>query len=168
MEFEQSFRQVVGHEGGWSRDPNDRGNWTSGVKGVGELRGTRFGISAAQYPALDIEALSLDDARTIYLRDYWLECRCEQLPDPLRVHVFDGAVNSGVAASSRWLQLAVGSTPDGHVGPRTIGAARAAEPWGVIARFNAHRLMHMTDADGWRFYGRGWARRLAANVLGSE
>ena len=168
MEFEQAFRHVVGLEGGWSRDPADRGNWTSGIKGVGELRGTRFGISAAQYPDLDIENLTLDEARAIYLRDYWSECRCEQLPDHLRVHVFDGAVNSGVRAASRWLQMAVGTKPDGYIGPRTIGAARSSEPWGVIARLTAHRLMHMTNAESWGHYGRGWSRRLALNVLASE
>ena len=38
--------ETWGHEGGLSLDPNDRGNWTGGKKGSGELRGTKYGIAA--------------------------------------------------------------------------------------------------------------------------
>ena len=44
------------------RTPSDRGNWTSGVIGVGTLVGSKFGISAATYPTLDIPNLTRDGA----------------------------------------------------------------------------------------------------------
>ena len=38
--FEKSFGRVFRNEGGFQKDPKDRGNWTSGKVGVGELKGT--------------------------------------------------------------------------------------------------------------------------------
>ena len=59
----QTFHDCIAHvlaaEGGLVNDPKDPG-------GV-----TKFGISQRSYPALDIRALTLDDAKTIYQRDYW-------------------------------------------------------------------------------------------------
>jgi lysozyme family protein len=52
--FDRVFDIVVGHEGGFTANPADCGNWTGGVIGTGTCRGTRFGISAAAYPDLDI------------------------------------------------------------------------------------------------------------------
>jgi hypothetical protein len=37
-------------EGGLSMDERDPGNWTGGAIGKGELRGTKYGISAQTYP----------------------------------------------------------------------------------------------------------------------
>ena len=44
--FILSFDRVIGHEGLFQNDRDDRGNWTSGKIGVGELKGTKFGIAA--------------------------------------------------------------------------------------------------------------------------
>jgi hypothetical protein len=39
----------IAHEGGYSNDPDDPGNWTGGKVGVGRLLGTKFGIAAKGY-----------------------------------------------------------------------------------------------------------------------
>jgi hypothetical protein len=57
MGFDRTFEQTIGLEGGFSRDADDNGSWTGGRKGLGDLKGTKYGISAAQYPSLDIEHL---------------------------------------------------------------------------------------------------------------
>ena len=56
-EFCAAVQVIIMHEGGWQHDPRDRGNWTGGEVGRGECKGTKYGISAASYPALDIEIL---------------------------------------------------------------------------------------------------------------
>ena len=56
--FERAFAVVLGHEGGYTADPADPGNWTGGAPGRGECRGTNWGISAASYPYLPIRALT--------------------------------------------------------------------------------------------------------------
>src|SRR5574340_333023 len=96
MEFAEAFQRLLGNEGAYSEDANDPGNWTGGRVGEGELRGTKYGISAKSYPALDIANLTEDQAQAIYYADYWMAHKLDQLPDVLRFDVFDGAVNSGL------------------------------------------------------------------------
>src|SRR5690242_14307791 len=105
--FDQAFKAVVGHEGGYSANPADPGNWTGGRCGTGACRGTNWGISAAAYPQLDIKALTLAEAQAIYRRDYWDKAGCGKLPAALALLVFDAAVNSGVRRAVRWLQAAL-------------------------------------------------------------
>lgn len=165
MNFEQAFERVIGHEGGLSMDPKDRGNWTGGAVGVGVLKGSKFGISAGAYPAEDIAGLTLDRARALYRRDYWGPAGCDAVPDAVRFDLFDMAVNSGVKPAVRALQTAVGETPDGVLGPRTLQALQSMPGPRILARFNGARLQYMTDAPTWPAHGKGWARRVAANLL---
>jgi lysozyme family protein len=163
--FDRAFAVTVGHEGGYTAEHADPGNWTSGAVGVGELRGTKFGISAAAHPTVDIANLTIADARAIYRHDYWDGVQGDVLLPPLAVLVFDAAVNNGTSRAIRWLQLAVGTTPDGSLGPATLAAVHAATAGGsagVCAEFQAQRLVFMASLPTWRTFGLGWARRLCA------
>lgn len=165
MNFDHAFERLIGHEGGLSLDPNDRGNWASGKIGVGELVGTKFGVSAMAYPHMDIRNLTLAEAKAIYRADYW--GRADDLPDAVRFDFFDAAVNSGYRQAAKWLQRAAGAMDDGIIGPKTILAVRMADPQLLAKRFNGHRLRAMADMPAWPSQGRGWARRIAANLLGA-
>jgi len=160
--FEHALAVVVGHEGGFDATPADPGNWTGGAVGQGELRGTKFGISAAAYPRLDIASLTLDDAGAIYRRDYWDKVGGDALPPPLALLVFDAAVNNGVERAVLWLQAAAGVAADGELGPATLAAAGRAEGAAICAEFMARRLTFMAALPTWRDFGLGWARRLCA------
>ena len=162
--FERLFAIVVGIEGGYSAERADPGNWTGGAVGAGELRGTKFGISAAAYPTLDIANLTLADAQAIYRRDYWDRVCGDDLPPPLALIVFDAAVNNGVARAARWLQRAGGVAEDGVIGPVTLAAVTggARDPAALCAEFLAQRLVFMASLLTWRDFGLGWARRLCA------
>ena len=46
-------------------------------------------------------------------------------------------------------------------------AVRMADPHKLAARFNGHRLRFLTDLKTWPTFGRGWARRVADNLLGA-
>lgn len=39
VDFDTAFHTLLGHEGGFTEDPRDPGNWTGGRVGAGELRG---------------------------------------------------------------------------------------------------------------------------------
>src|SRR5690625_2843852 len=140
--FNKTVRKVINLEGGLSLDPDDRGNWSGGQKGVGELRGTKYGISAMSYPHLDITSLTVDDAISIYRRDYWDAINGDDLPPALAVVAFDAAVNSGVGAAKRLLEQSNGSLLD----------------------FIGRRFLHYTGLNQWQLYGRGWTRRFAEIV----
>lgn len=150
--FEHAFAQVVGHEGGYANDPRDPG---------GE---TRFGISKRAYPQLDIAALTLEDAKAIYWRDYWLRAQCNNMPVGLAFDVFDFAVNSGIGTAIRHLQRALGLVEDGLVGPVTVGAVIRSDISALRARLGGLRLQFMASLSAWPTYGRGWARRVATNL----
>lgn len=152
MDFETAFARLLGHEGGYVADSRDPG---------GE---TKFGISKRAYPHLDIKSLTLAEAKAIYRRDYWDRAQCDRLPGGVAFEVFDAAVNSGPGQAVRWLQRAVGVADDGHVGPLTLAAVARMDPEALQARYNGLRLDFMTRLSGWDAFGRGWARRIAANL----
>jgi lysozyme family protein len=153
MNFERAFERLIGHEGGYANDPNDPG---------GE---TKFGISRRSHPGEDIAGMTLERARSIYLRDYWGPAGCDTVPDGVRFDLFDMAVNSGVKAAIKTLQRAVGETADGILGPLTLQAVQSMAPSRVVARFCGSRLLFMTDLKNWPHHGRGWARRIALNLM---
>jgi lysozyme family protein len=171
MTFDDAFAVLVDpqHEGGYSSDPNDSGNWTGGKCGDGALKGTKFGISAASYPDEDIANLTLERARSIYFADFWVASGCEQLPDALRYQMFDLAVNTSApkhpTTAIKLLQRAVGAVPDGVLGPETISKATAMESRVALSRLRGRAIQRYTDFETWGLYGRGWMRRMAANML---
>jgi lysozyme family protein len=169
-DFLLAFELLVGHEGGWDNNPQDRGNWTSGTIGVGELKGTKYGIAAHAYPTLDIKNLTLEEARVIYDRDYWRPAGCPDFPPRLALIMFDCAVNNGVGRAVRFLQGAVGSGQDGAYGPNTKAAVERAlvkdpDDMDLVSEVHAQRLHFMAGLDTWKTFGLGWSRRLAKVAL---
>jgi lysozyme family protein len=168
MTFDEAFEKLIDptREGaGLSLDPKDAGNWTGGECGKGTLKGSKFGVSARSYPGEDIAGLTLERAKAIYQRDYWGPAGCDAVPHGVKFDLFDMAVNSGVKAAVRTLQRAVGVDADGILGPQTLAALQVMPASRAIARFNGARLLFMADAPTWPAHGRGWARRVATNLL---
>jgi lysozyme family protein len=159
--FDRIFEAVIGHEGGWGDDYYDRGNWTSGRVGVGERKGTKYGIAAHAYPKLNIKALTLADAKSLYRRDYWNKVKGDELPSGVDYLAFDGAVNSGWFQSIKWLQRSIGAHEDGRFGPETRRKLSAARPLDVIERYSSARLAFMKQLSTWPRYKNGWSRRVA-------
>lgn len=164
LTFDEVFNRLIGHEGRFTNDPKDKGNWTSGRVGVGELKGTKFGISAMTYPHLDIKNLTLEEAKAIYLRDFWLRAASDQYDGAIAYQVFDAAVNHGIGNAIRFLQRAAGVVDDGIVGPMTVRAVLAMTVTDVLMLFNAERLEFYTKLSTWETYGKGWARRIVGNL----
>lgn len=162
--FDTIFEILLGHEGGYTDDPQDKGNWTGGKCGVGELKGTKFGISAASYPNKDIANLTLDQAKAIYLTDYWRPIRGDDLPPPLALLMFDAAVNNGPGAAVKFLQITLGAHPDGSFGPLTLAALQKTNLTGahLMGEYMAQRLIYMASLPTWLTYRLTWARRLCA------
>jgi len=130
MSFNRAFEIVLGHEGGYSADPHDPG---------GE---TKFGISKRAYPQLDIKALTIEQARDIYFKDYWVAAGCEHVADEaMAILMFDCAVNQGVSKANN-----------------IAGKAK------TLSEFQAERALHYASLPTFGRFGRGWMRRLF-NVL---
>jgi len=96
--FEKAFKEVIGHEGGYVNDSYDRG---------GE---TKYGISKRVYPDLDIFLLTLQEAKDIYLKDYFSTptLRLERIAnEKIAMEIFNTAVIMGVKSAGKILQEAL-------------------------------------------------------------
>lgn len=158
--FDACYAFTVGEEGGYSDNPQDKGNWTGCAVGAGELKGTNKGISACTYPDLDIVNLTDLEIESIYQRDYWAKMCCDVWPAGVDLCTFDGGVNSGPAMGVTWLQEAVGAAPDGIVGDETRTKVAAADPNTTIDRMCDARLAWLKTLDDWPTFGEGWENRI--------
>jgi len=152
-------------EGVSSMDPKDPGNWTGGKVNVGELNGTKYGISAASYPSLPIQSLSREECVEIYRRDYWDKCQCGHMPSPIAIAVFDCAVNQGVGAAMRLIQEAARVKVDGVIGRLTLDAIGKANMKSLLATFIGLRGSRYAKSKNVDIYGDGWFRRAAACTI---
>lgn len=148
--FERCLEHVLQFEGGLVDNPHDPGGLTN------------LGISRRAYPGEDIRGMTRERAAYLYRRDYWNKVSGDDLPDGLDLVAFDAAVNSGVSRGAKWLQESVGAVPDGKVGPKTIAAARAADPEEAVRLATAKRLAFLQGLRTWDHFGRGWTRRVDA------
>lgn len=156
MNFDDAFVTLIGHEGGYVNHPNDPG---------GE---TNFGISKRSYPGEDIKNMTLARAKEIYRRDFWGPAGCDAVPGPIKLDLFDMAVNSGVRQAIKTLQKAAKADQDGILGPKTLMAVQSMNQWHLISRFNGFRLDYMASLSNWPTFGRGWARRIADHLTRDE
>lgn len=152
MNIERALELLLGHEGGFVDHPSDPGGATN--FGITERVARAHGYKGHMRDLPKAKAID------IYRKDYWDAIRADALPDDIRFHVFDAAVNSGPAQAIKWLQRAGGVAEDGIIGPKTIAAAAKVTP----AKYSAIRLRFMTNLSTWSTFGKGWARRIADNL----
>lgn len=152
MNIDQALKRLLKNEGGYSNHPTDPGGET--------MYGVTFRVARAYGYLGAMKDLPWKTAVDIYAKNYWAPIKADQLPEALRFHVFDAAVNSGASQAIKWLQRAAGVTQDGVIGPRTLSAASMVTP----AKYTAIRLRFMTDLSAWPTFGKGWARRIADNL----
>lgn len=164
MNFEKAFARLIGHEGGYSTDRNDPGNWTGGKVGKGVLKGTKYGIAANTYPNLDIKNLTLEQAKAIYKKDWWDKLGAEQLHPAIVYQLWDFAVNAGKSRAVKELQQVAGVIDDGILGAKTIAAVKALSVTDVLILLTAERLRFYTSLTAWGTYGKGWTNRVADNL----
>lgn len=133
-------------EGGEANNPNDPGGHTKyGVslrylksKGkLGDVDGD------GDVDDKDISSLTPGLAAPFYMNDYWLPCRCDELPAGVAIAVFDCAVNSGPRAADRLLQQTLKVKVDGKIGPITIKAAHQQSY--VLQRYLGIRARYYHD-----------------------
>jgi lysozyme family protein len=151
MNYDLAFDRIMGHEGGYVNNPADPG---------GE---TKWGISKRAYPHLNISALTREDAKGIYYRDYWLRIGSVLTP-AMMFQTFDASINHGVVNAIRFLQRAIGVADDGHWGPISNAAFYAMDPNDVILLFLAERGEFMAKLTTFDQFGRGWVRRIFKNL----
>ena len=133
--FDTAIEILLEEEGGWIDDPADKG---------GE---TNFGLSARQYPELDLKNITRVEAVRIYLKDYW-DGLYDLMPLPVAVRVFILRVHTDrrgphrVRQTHRLLQRAcnrIGASPklviDGILGRKSMSAIVGLDPERLVRAF---------------------------------
>jgi lysozyme family protein len=154
--FASSLAHVLKHEGGWADHPRDPGGAT--MKGV--TLATYSDWLGRQATKDELRAISDEHLRTIYRARFWDAVRGDELPSGVDYVVFDMAVNSGPGRAARMLQAAVGVTPDGAIGPKTLAAVQAQDPAALIAAFQRNRQHFLEALPTFDAFGKGWTRRV--------
>lgn len=116
------------HEGGYQCDPDDHANWSSGQCGVGELIGTKYGITAVDMPGITADAmknLTPEQATAFYSERYWKAYYSQIDSQAVADKLFDMGVLFGVGTATKILQDVLGVGQDGLLGPATLGVLNA-------------------------------------------
>ena len=99
MEFSENFefalKEVLGIEGGFVNDKNDRGGKTN--FGITEATAKKFGYSP--------EELTPEIAKEIYYKEYWKKYNLDLIQDKnIAKEIFEFGVNSGMKRAIKTLQ----------------------------------------------------------------
>jgi lysozyme family protein len=133
--WESAFAHVIKSEGGYVWDKNDAGGETNhGVTRVawGEYLGRAIMDG-------EMKALTVDQVKPFYKKQYWDRCRCDDLPAGVDYAVFDFAVNAGTGQAAKFLQRAAGTKDDGAIGPGTLAAVSNHQPNEILERFSEQK-----------------------------
>ena len=130
--FNDAIVKTLAKEGGakFTDVPNDKGG------------ATKYGISQAAYPNLDIRNLTEQQARDIYKRDYWDRVRGDDITSQLIAeNMFDTAVNMGVRTTSRLVQNMLDIDPaDGIIGSASLGVINQQTENEFMANFTLVKI----------------------------
>lgn len=164
--FDYCMRFIAKWEGGFVDDKDDRGGRTN--LGVTQATLNEFN-KRRNLPEQDVLTLTAEKAREIYYTNYWMPAKCDRMPEPLDLVMFDTAVNMGVGRSARFLQQALGmELVDGDIGPKTMAALQEEIAAGRVeelcdlymaARRGHYQRIVEKDESQQKFI-KGWMNRL--------
>jgi len=131
FDFDRAMDFVLEWEGGFVDHPEDPGG------------ATNFGISSRAHNLTyeQVKNLTIEQAKEIYYKEYWLKAKCDTLAWPMNLILFDTAVNVGVSRALSWFS-----------------------DFNTPSRFLQRRFKHYTKLNTFNTFGRGWVNRTAALV----
>jgi lysozyme family protein len=99
------------HEGGYVNNPNDKGG------------PTKYGITQADMPGVDIASITPEQATAYYAEHYWKPLYSQISEQVVANKLFDMGVLGGIGTAVKCLQRAMGfpqAAVDGQFGPGTL------------------------------------------------
>lgn len=155
--FDDALAAVLEHEGGFVNHPKDPGGMTN----LGVTKRVWEAWVSKTVSEADMRALTPALVAPMYRKQYWDAVRGDELPSGLDYLMFDFAINAGVSRAIRTMQRAIGTTPDGAIGPKTMQALRDADPDALIDKFSAEKEAFYRSLPTFATFGKGWLRRVA-------
>jgi len=157
--FNRCLKLVLVSEGGNDDDPDDAGGRTS--RGITQREYDAYRKTHSGLPS-DVWKAPQSSIEAIYEISYWKPW-CPQFPDGVDYVFFDVAVLHGPGKAAKWLQRAVRTKADGHIGIVTLTALKAAEPGKVVSAFSDLRRAHFNaivhNKPSQKKFLKGWLAR---------
>ena len=155
--WDKAFDLVIVNEGGYvdnSQDPGGATNWGC-TKAVWEK------YVGHEVTKDDIKALTKEDVKPLYKRNYWDAIHGDAIPSGLDYCLFDCAINSGVNRSAKIIQEIVGVFADGAIGNNTVSAITQLNPVTAINEFCDKRQAFLESLKTFPVFGKGWSKRVS-------
>lgn len=153
MRFEDCFERLMAYEGvfGGMRAFKDRKqNW-----GISQEMADRYGW---QFSLCD---MTLGTSMDILREQLWVPTNCADLPEPIRLTIFDCAYQHGITSTNGMLMSAVGAKSENSEDPWVKKRIEALDPYLVRGKVLAQRLTFLSFTPDWAEMGQGWTRRIA-------
>jgi len=154
--FDDALKAILKHEGGFVNHPKDPGGMTN--LGVTKKVWEAWVGHAVDEKAM--RALTPEVVGPMYKKKYWDAVKADDLPAGLDYLMFDFAINAGPNRAIKTMQKAIGTNPDGAIGPKTMAALKAADPTDLIAKFSIEKELFYKALPTFATFGKGWLRRV--------
>ena len=155
--FNEALKAILKHEGGFVNHKLDPGGMTN--LGVTKKVWEEWVGKPVDEKAM--RALTPEVVGPMYRKKYWDAVKADDLPDGLDYLMFDFAINAGPGRAVKTMQKAIGATPDGAIGPKTMAALKAANQSELVAKFSAEKEAFYRSLPTFATFGKGWLRRVA-------
>lgn len=155
--WEDCFKMVLAHEGGFVNHPKDPGGMTNlGVTKNNWERYLNRDVSEA-----DMRALTPEVVKPFYKAMYWDKIKGDELPSGVDYAAYDLAVHSGVGRAAKYLQEIAGVTADGVIGPRSLEAIKSCDARETADAICDMRMDFLKRLPTFETFGKGWSGRVA-------
>jgi lysozyme family protein len=135
-DFNQAVQKTLVHEGGYVNNPHDKGG------------PTKYGITQADMPGVNIAAITPEQATAYYSEHYWKPLYSQINDQSLAEKLFDMGVLFGVGTAVKLLQIGMCANgeitlvSDGDFGPETL---KDVNQYGSVAGYRVMLLNHVYE-----------------------
>lgn len=159
--FEILFKYILMVEGGYSNHKNDRGGKT------------KYGITQAVAKNYGIEDLTIEQAKEIYYKKYYLKNKLDKVDNvKIALSIFDFIVNSGLygvrKAQQALKELGYKITIDGIIGEQTLKYLNLVNENKFLTKYHELQIKFYntlaTSKPSQKVFLKGWLNRVNSKI----
>jgi lysozyme family protein len=156
--FAKALAVELTFEGGDDDDPIDPGGRTR--NGITQRVYTAW-LRSQGRPNQDVFKMTPTERDAIYRKNYFDKVQFDDLPPGVDLVIVDGAINSGVTQSIKWVQRALGLTADGVLGVVTMQRIQDHPDHDLLIRgILQRREAFLRALKTFYHFGKGWMSRV--------
>jgi lysozyme family protein len=155
--FDSALKMILKSEGGFVNHKLDPGGMTN----LGVTKKVWEAWVGKAVGEKEMRALTPATVAPLYKKQYWDAVKADELPTGLDYLMFDFAINAGLGRAIKTMQKAIGTNPDGAIGPKTMQALKDADQADLIAKFSMEKELFYKSLPTFATFGKGWMRRVA-------